>query len=205
MTIGVARPCPPFYLGFDVLEPVTAAMLDDAIAHGCRWVGRYLNDLSSAEVARIFARGLGLLLYTEAMTSSPLSAATGHAYGVKAGAWAGALGVPPRVHVAIDLEDPAPASECGAHVNAMAGALLGDALGAALYIGVPQPLTGPELFALLPDRYIKGGGRATVPTCGWAALQLEPLEGLRFGGAPVDIEVTKLDDMGRALVLWWPA
>ena len=36
-------------LGFDVLQPVTRAMLQDATAQGLRFVGRYLDNLDADE------------------------------------------------------------------------------------------------------------------------------------------------------------
>ena len=202
--IGVARAADPFLLGFDVEEPTTPAMLAAARGRGFAWVGRYLNNLSAEELGSIFAANLGVLPYTWAMTHEPLSAAAGTEYGAHMAAIARGLGCPEGVHIAIDLEAPPPGSACGPHVNAMADSLRWAQFGAALYVGVPQPLSGPELFALKPDRYIKGGGRASEPSCSWAALQLEPLARLELAGAPVDVAVTKEDYEGRSLVLWWP-
>ena len=209
--VGVARAAAPFKLGFDILQPCTPEMLSDAIGHGMIWVGRYLNNLSPAERDLIFSAGLGILPYTEAMTREPLSASTGTTYGYTMAGAALDLDMPAGVHIAIDLELPDARSNAAAHVNAMASELLAHGYGAALYVGVPQPLTSRELYALRPNRYIKGGGRITdvfgslaEPTCGWAALQLEPLESLTLGGVAVDVEVTKLDYQGRALTLWWP-
>lgn len=203
-TVGVPRACAPFVLGFDVLQPVTEALLQEATAKSFKWAGRYLETLTGAERDLLFRYGFGILPYTEAMIHSPLSAVTGESRGVLACDWAEQLGVPSLVHVAIDLELPATGSDVAAHVNAMSDRLLAKNRGAALYVGVPQPLSGAELFALRPNRYIKGGGRAEEPTCGWAALQLEPLEGITLGGIAVDVEVSKLDYEGRALTMWWP-
>ncbi len=175
MTVGVAHACPPFLLGFDVLAPASDAVLDDAFDRGLRWGGRYLNNLTPAERDRFFARGLGILPYTEAMTGEPLDAATGVRYGVAMSARAASLEMPGGVHVGIDLESPMSGSLVGEHVNAMADALVAHKLSAALYVGAPQPLRSHELFLLKPNRYIKGAGRIVdaygalaEPDCGWA-------------------------------------
>ena len=205
MTIGVARACPPFLLGFDVLSAVSEAMLREATARGFKWCGRYLETMTGAERDLIFRYGFGILPYTEAMIRVPLSAAGGRARGVSACARADALEAPPAVHVGIDLELPAAGSDVAGYVDAFADALVSQARGAALYVGDPQPLSGPELFDLLPNRYIKGGGAVVEPTCGGAALQLEPLDGLSLAGVAVDVEVSKHDYEGRALIMWWPS
>jgi hypothetical protein len=202
--VGVARACPPFTLGFDVFEPVTEVMLQEATAKGLKFAGRYLENLTVAEVGLLFRYGFGILPYTEAMTKTPLSVATGLARGELACAQGDGVGCPPLVHIGIDLELPAEGSDCEGHIDAMSDALLAKNRGAALYVGDPQPLTGSQLFQRRPNRYIKGGGRVAEPLCGWAALQLEPLEGMILAGVKVDVEVSKLDYQGRALVLWWP-
>jgi len=219
MNIGNARPAPPFLLGFDVLSPLTDDMLRDAVARGLGFCGRYVNNLTPDERDRIFGFGLPILLYTEALTKVQLSEASGRNYGHSMAVSASLLSVPNSVDVVIDLDLPAAGSDVAAHVDAMAIALDAPTLaagvgsyGAALYVGAPQPLTSAELFALRPNRYVKGGGRIVdargelaEPACGWAALQLEPLEGVELAGVKVDVEVTKLDYEGRALVLWWPS
>jgi hypothetical protein len=212
LTVGVARALPPFLLGFDVLAPVSEEMLDAAAAHSFRWVGRYLGTIGAGERDRIFRRGIGILPYTVAVTRTHLSAVTGHADGEAASDEADAIGCAPLVHVPIDLELPLAGSDCASHVDAFARALRGRGRNAALYVGVPQPLTSAELFARVPDRYIKGGGRIedrfgalAEPECGWSALQLEPLERVTLAGVAVDVAVSKLDYRGRALNLWWPA
>lgn len=210
--VGIARPAPPFLLGFDCYAPVTDAMLQEATARGFKWVGRYLDNLAGDELARIHSYGFGVLPYLVAMTKEPLSVANGRARGRQACARAADLGMPAAVHVGADLESPMAGSDIPGHVNALAGELLAGHLASALYVGVPQPCSSKVLFGLRPNRYIKGGGRIAdaagelaEPACGWAALQLEPLEAVTLAGSKVDVEVTKFDYMGRALVLWWPS
>jgi hypothetical protein len=210
--VGVARALPPFWLGFDCEEPATDAMIADAVSRGFRFVGRYVNNLDAAERDRIFAQGLGILPYTFAFVTEPMSAATGELYGGHmASVCIGALSMPPTVHVAIDLEKPAAGSLVAPHVNAFSRKLEDVGLGPALYVGVPQPATSVELFRMIPNRYIKGGGRIVdaggalaEPACGWCCIQLEPLDLYELGGVRVDVEVSKLDYEDRALTLWWP-
>lgn len=203
----------PFWLGFDCYAKVTEPMLQEATASGLKCAGRYLANLDAAEVDLCWRYGFPLLVYLEAMVRTPLSAAAGTQYGRLAAGRAGDLGIAPGVHLCIDLEDPAPGSEPAGFVNAIAAQLASVGCKSALYLGVPPPgLTSSQVFALAPDRYIKGAGRllepdmlnVLEPPCGWAAIQLEPLEHMTLAGIPVDTFVTKLDYEGRALMLWGP-
>jgi hypothetical protein len=210
---GRAIPIPPFVRGFDCLQAVTEPMLREATAAGYGAAGRYLNNLTIAEVALLWQYGFSILLYLEAMTSTVLSVQTGQQYGRLAAGRARALDVAQGVHLVIDLEDPAPGSNETAHVNAMSGPIVAGGWPPALYLGNPPPnLTSAEAFALVTNRYIKGGGRllepdhvhVLEPACGWAAIQLEPLEHQVLAGAKVDTWVSKIDYEGRALSVWAP-
>lgn len=214
MTIGVARALPPFWLGFDCLGEITDAMLDEAPTHNFKWCARYLENLTPAERDRIFARGLGILPLTEATVKEPLTAGTGLQRGAQTITHARALEMPPGPHIVIDFEAPAAGSDAPAHINNMAAIFTapGAGFGAALYVAVPQTLGSGELFSLKTNRYIKGGGRIVdrfgnlaEPQCGWCAVQLEPLEGIKLAGKPVDVQISKLDYLGRGLTLWWPS
>jgi hypothetical protein len=201
---GVARACAPFLLGFDVLEPVTEPMLQAATARGFQWIGRYLETLKPAERDLIFRYGFGIAPLLEAMTVQVLTAATGSARGELADAQASAIGTPLGVHVTIDLELPRAGSDVLGHVDALADRILSGRRGAALYVGVPQPLDGANLFAARPNRYWRGAGDVPEPACGWAALQLEPLEGVVLAGTKVDVDVSQADRFSRVLTMWWP-
>jgi hypothetical protein len=203
MSVGIARACPPFLLGFDCLTPVNEEIATQAAARGLRWVGQYLEVLTPATRDLIWAHDLGIAPLTEAETSRPLSVQTGADRGALAVAQCEGLEMAPTVHVTIDLELPYGGSDCPGHVNAFSDRLLKAYFAAALYVGVPEPLNAPQLFALRPNRYWKGGGQVPEPHCGWSALQLEPLEGLVLAGTRVDVNVSKLDYFGRAMTMWW--
>lgn len=209
--VGVARVATPYMLGFDCLTEVTDAMLAEAGSYRFEWVGRYLEILTIAERNRIFAAGLAIAPLTEATTKDVLTATTGTVRGVQTRDRASSLAMPPAVSIVIDFEDPMAGSNVPAHVNAMAAEIRGGHYGAALYLGEPEPLTSAEVFALSPFPYWKGAGRLVdasgglvEPACGWACLQLSPLEGATLAGVPVDVNVTQRDYKGRSLVLWWP-
>lgn len=211
--VGVARLVEPFVLGFDCLQLVTPAMLDEASAYRFEFVAQYLEVLARSPATRdlIFSRGMAILPLTEATVQEPLSQQTGRDRGVQTVARARSLNMPATVDIVIDLEDPAAGSNVPEHVDAMSVEISGP-YGSALYVAVPQPLTGHELYELHPPRYIKGGGRVVdrngaiaEPDCGWCAIQLEPLEYADLAGQRVDVIVTKRDYRGRGLTLWYPS
>jgi hypothetical protein len=214
MTVaGRAVVLPPFVRGFDVYGRCTEAMLREATAKGYGAAGRYLQTLDPGERDLHWQYGFPILLYLVAMTKTPLSVQTGVQYGQVARGKAVSLGVAPGVHLCIDLEDAAPGSDEGGHTNALATQLAGGGWPSALYLGAPPPkLTSSQVFALKPERYIKGGGRllepdelnVLEPPCGWAAIQLEPLEHDTLDGVKVDTWISKYDYMGRSLHLWGP-
>lgn len=210
-SIGVARPAEPYLLGFDCLAPVTRAMILDVRSYGFQWVGRYLEVLTVAERDLIFGAGLAIAPLTEATVKEVLTRTTGTARGVQTRDRASSLGMPAGVSIAIDFESPMAGGDVAAHVDAMAVEIRGGSYGAALYIGSPQPLTSAALFSLLPAPYWRGAGRIVdaagelaEPECGWAAIQLSPLERAELAGVKVDVDVTQTDYRGRTLTMWWP-
>jgi hypothetical protein len=209
-TVGVARPAPPYLLGFDCLTPVTRSMLLDVGTYGFRWVGRYLETLEPAERDLIFSFGIGIMPLTEATVKEPLTRTTGTVRGVQSRDRASSLGCPPGVSIAIDFEAPMAGGDVAAHIDAMTIEIRGP-YGAVLYVGEPQPLPSHELFTLLPQPYWKGAGRLVdatgalaEPDCGWAAFQLSPLERAELAGKKVDVDVTQTDYRGRVMTMWWP-
>lgn len=211
MSLGIARPAEPFMLGFDCLTPITRAMLADVRSYGFQWVGRYLENLEADERDLIFGAGLAIAPLTEATTREVLTRTTGTVRGVQTRDRASSLGMPAGVSIAIDFEAPMAGGDVAAHVDAMAVEIRGGSYGAALYVGVPQPLTSASLFSLLPLPYWKGAGRIVdaagelaEPGCGWAILQLEPLQRAELAGRHVDVNVTQADYQCRTFTMWWP-
>ena len=93
-----------------------------------------------------------------------------------------ALGLPKGTHVFLDLEglkafhtDPLILK---AKINAWGDGIMKAEFLPCLYVGAPQPLTGPELYSLKVYRYWLGIGRCrdrlnddAYPDCGWCIRQ----------------------------------
>lgn len=203
--IGVARPPPLFSLGFDILGPVSGAMIQDAKLAGYRWIGRYLHNLTPAEVSLIFAQKMGIAPLTFAPTTVVLNASTGVTYGTQAVHQARNLSVPPTVDITADYESPMAGSDGGAHLASFWQQLVGNGYGDCLYVGGPEDLNSAQLMALPFTGYWKGGGWVPEPSCGWKNIQLEPLEGVTFGGVKCDSDIAKADYKGRRAMMWWPS
>lgn len=118
-----------------------------------------------------------------------------------------ALGIPPGASVWLDLEgmkafksNPA---ELIAKSNAWADPIAAASYMPCLYVGVPQPLTSDELYALRVKRYWRGQGSVrdrfnalAEPTrCGWCMTQMFP--SYHRGGAWVDSNMIGQDYQAR--------
>jgi hypothetical protein len=210
MPIGVARVCPPFALGCDSFEPLTAQHARIARAEGLLFVGRYVENLSETERDDLFREGLAIAPLTEAVTGIVLSERLGEEIGRQRAQQLVDLQCPPTVDLWADHESPARGSDSVGYLNARARAALAAGFGAGQYAGLPIDLTSAQLFDLLANRYWKGGGRVPEPDCGWCLVQAEPLAGVNKGGIllgtqRVDVDFAKEDYEGRSAVLWWPA
>jgi hypothetical protein len=180
-------------------------MLQDAKLAGFKWVGRYLHNLTAQEVSIIFAMKLGIAPLTFAPTAVVLTASTGVQYGTQAVHQARGLQIPPKVDITVDYESPMAGSDGPAHLTGFWQQLVGNGYGDCLYVGGPEDLNAGQLMAQPFTGYWKGGGQVPEPACGWKNIQLEPLEGVTFGGAKCDANVSKSDYRGRAYQMWWPA
>ena len=203
--IGVAKAAADGSRIFDCLSPVSPAIAKAAAGDGYTVCGRYLQTLSAGERDILHAAGLSILPLTEAMVGTVLSSNSGASYGLTCVRMAEKLGIPPTVHVVIDLEDPAAGSDSADHVNSMAGALASGGYDSLLYVAQPWPpeLTAVRTYALRPDRYGRGSLSVPVPACGWCWLQ----DGwnVERWGMRVDSGVIQADNLGRLPTLWWPS
>lgn len=217
MTIGVARPAPPFLLGFDVLDRLPLAVLRGFRQAHFLWIGRYLETLTDDEVQDIFSAGLSIHPLTEAVVGTPLDSNLGAQRAAFEVGRARDRGIPETVHLTVDFEAPEGTREgCLDYLRSATGGIAASAYGASVYVAPPQPLSGVDLFSL-QDTHMYWAGAGVVPelACGYGIRQLLPLEWLAPWASvlddegqvrhyPVDGDVISADRHGRLPVLWSP-
>lgn len=128
----------------------------------------------------------------------------------------GALGIPAGTTVWLDLEGldawNTPTADLARLVNGWATDIAGAGYMPGLYVGAPQPFTGPDLYALRVVRYWLGQGRCVgkdgrdaYPSCGWCMRQDWHNSGNGYfwkdTGVFVDTNSIQADHQGR-LPVW---
>lgn len=123
-----------------------------------------------------------------------------------------ALDVPAGVTVWLDLEGlkafRSDVTLLANKINTWAAAIVAGGWVAGLYVGAPQPFTGPELYRLGVTRYWLGQGRCmgrdgldAYPKCGWCMRQDWHNTGTGFmwksTGILVDTNAVQADHFGR--------
>ncbi len=164
----------------------------------------YLGAMTPARLALVLSAGLAFMPVTFASAYS-----NGAADEI---AQLRALGIPAGTSVWLDLEGLAawhahPATVM-AQLKSWADAINAAGWMACLYVGAPQPLTGPELYSLPFVRYWLGIGRCVdrngddaYPACGWCMRQ--DWHGQKSGmmwrdtGVFVDTNSVQCDHKGR--------
>lgn len=168
-------------------------------AEGVDCLVGYLGAMNAARVAYLMDAGLAFMPVTFGMSPQ-------HYSGPATVAQCKALGLPAGCSVWLDLEglpafhtDPA---ELIADANAWALDVESADFMPCLYVGVPQPLTGAELWSLRHVRYWHGQGdirdrhnAPAAPQCGWCMRQKYP--SVKRGGVLVDDNSLMPDALGR--------
>lgn len=168
-------------------------------ASGADAVVGYLGVINAARVGYVLAAGMAFIPVTLAgeYNDGPNDEI----------AQLAALGLPKGTTVFLDLEGMAAyktnPAELIAKVNAWADAVTSAGYVAGLYVGVPQPLTSEELYALRVQRYWRGQGSvrdrnnalAEPSGCGWCMTQMYPSH--FRGGVWVDVNMVGQDYKGR--------
>lgn len=185
----------------------TDAQVQALKAAGVKGVAVYLGVAKASLVASIVAAGMGVFPVTLAgeYKDGPQDEVANLT----------ALGLPKGIHVFLDMEgleafhtDPA---KLISMVNSWADGVRAAGYKPALYVGVPQPLTSSELYALRVELYWRGQGRVTDRNnalaepwgCGWAVFQSYPSRNLGTPASWVDVDMVNQDYKGR--VLTWAA
>lgn len=208
--IGVPRALEPRSSVFDCLARVTPETAASLAQAGYRGAARYIDGptpLIPEERDALWAAGLGILPLTVAITQVQLT----HILGLERAdhdlATLAALGVPPGVHVVLDLESTAGlGEEVASYVDGrtstweQAGRFV-----PMLYVGAGQPLQAGALYALPSVHAYWRGGSVGIPEpivsfCLW---QIPPLDQV-VSGQRIDHNASGRDNRGRAPLLWWP-
>lgn len=206
--IGAAQAARPWMRGFDSLGAISPAQALRAKAEGFDFVGRYVEDMTIAEVQGLFAAGLAIAPLTEGITTpGEINAANGTALGRARAQMLKALGCPPDVHLWTDHEDPPPGAQSVSYLTDRAAATLAAGFLAGLYLGEPTDLTGPVAYALRGfTGYWRGGGAIPEPLPrGWQIYQAPPLNQPAPWGGLMDVNFTMTDYRGANAILWWPS
>lgn len=164
-------------------------------SNGVEVVAGYLGVITPAVLAAVWGAGLSFMPVT-------LAGATDASATLAACA---ALGLPLGTTVWFDLEGKAAFAEGETSIPklvAWANAVSAAGFQPGLYVGVPQPLTSDELYALPFVRYWRGQGSIrdrhdalAEPRCGWCMVQAYP-QHLR-SGVLVDDDMVQADYLGR--------
>lgn len=166
---------------------------------GVRGVVGYLGAINRDRIGYITDAGMRVMLVTFGTTVE-------HFDGALAVKQAKALGYPEGAHIMLDMEglaifhtDPTRLiTACNTWGEIVSDAGYKD----GLYVGVPQPLTSTELYALHQSLYWHGQGEVrdrfnkfANPECGWAMKQKYP--SIVRGGYKVDDNDVPGDALGR--------
>lgn len=179
----------------------TAAQAAGLRAAGVHAVAGYLGAMNRTRLAFILAAGMAYIPVTFAgeYNDGPQDE-IGQLQ---------ALGIPQGASVFLDLEglkafreNPA---ELISKINAWADAIAAAGYIPCLYVGVPQPLTSDELWALRVRGYWRGQGSirdrsnalAEPRGCGWMMTQMFPSRNLGTPATWVDCNMIGADYKGR--------
>lgn len=182
----------------------TAAQARALKATGVDGFVGYLGAMNAARLAYVLDAGLGFMPVTFAGEYKD-----GAADEI---AQLRALGIPAGTTVWLDLEGldawNTPAADLMRLINAWARDIKAGGWLPGLYVGAPQPLSGPQLYSLGVYRYWLGIGRCVdksgkdaYPDCGWCMRQ--DWHGQKNGmfwrgtGVLVDTNSVQCDHLGR--------
>ncbi len=163
-------------------------------------VGRYLDNLSLAEIARLHQRGIGVFgIRTARRNGWVPNGAEGNSDGLSTVRFANDLGIEDGTTISCDFEgcDPATTVVDATAYGSEWPALVTSKWKAMLYVGAGQPLNGQQLYQLPGfTLYWRSCSRVTELPCGYALLQTRPgnvLVGPPGGKTLVDIDQPETD------------
>jgi hypothetical protein len=194
---SVVRALSPGMRGVDTLTPLTAENCRSLRQAGYQFVGRYLHNLTLAELAGILAAGLGFfgIRYAHMPGWAP-SGDLGASDGATTVNKAKALGLPAGVGIVCDLEGCArtsTATDVEAYLSAWQAAVVAAGYVAILYVGFECVLSGAQLAALPGfTHYWRSCSIVPEPAVGFCMLQARP-GNLQVLGLEVDVDFVEQD------------
>ena len=188
----------------DCFAPLTEAQLDRlcAATYGGESIagfGRYIENLTQAEIDNVLNRGKALFTIGVAHADSMATpnAGLGSRDGLHAVSLLRALGVPPGVTHGLDVEGTVKASgdDVVAYVNA-ATAVIRTQTGAAFYEGWGIALGAADLYhRLATSLYWASSPHSLAPAVrGFACIQV--VENITLAGVAVDVDRMNVDLLG---------
>jgi hypothetical protein len=174
----------------------TAAQALALKAVGVDFFVGYLGAINAARLGYLLDAGIAFMAVTFG----------GRFDGDAAVAQCHALNLPAGVTVWLDVEGQGafntPVGELANKINAWADKVAAAGYIPGLYVGVPQPLSSAQLWALHVQRYWRGQGsirdhanQLAEPTGGWCMTQMWP--SAQCGGTLVDFNIVGADYRGR--------
>lgn len=204
----------PGQLGFDVDAPLTAEQCGAFLVEGYSFVVRYIprvpgtsmRNLTSAEIDTILTSGMALSVVQHVSPDGWYPhASLGSQYGQYAAQYAAEIGLPPGMHIWLDLEGVAAGAMSGdiiAYCHAWASGVAQKGYLHGLYVGWNTRLTPGMIYDLPFDSYWKAYNYdAGVPRRGFQMIQ-EPQKTL--GGIAFDPDKIQADQLGDLPFLLFP-
>ena len=195
MIVGTAKPARVRAIGVDTIQIMSETFLSvlRSVDPAVEYVGRYIDTLTTDEVARVHAAGYAILPFTYANEFDPAPRLQKLA----------ALGCPPGVTTFLDIEgvnlQPA---DTMARANVWAKAFQGAKLDPGGYVGAGAGLSAAQWSSLVIDRYMRSCSAVPEPSEGFCVLQLFEPDIMLGEGLEVDYEVVQRDFERRVPVLW---
>lgn len=187
----VAQSIPPGSRIADMFTPLTANGCLALKANGYDGVGRYLDNLTSAEIDFIHAAGLKVFGIRTADNFD--------------GAWmvakALSIGLAPRTSLVIDDESlTIPEATAFAEIDACAVTIQKGGFAECLYDGWEPDMTAAQLYAL-PNvhHYWRSASAVPIPDCEFCLYQIRGRSNVTVAGILIDENFAENDLRGRSM------
>jgi hypothetical protein len=190
-------------LGCDTYDPMSDTDCMNVIGRGCKFVVRYLDNLTKVELLRIL--GHGLIVFFVHSCRAPgwtPNMADGAQDGHRDVRLLQALGIPTGVHITFDLEGAAPGTALLVmqHVNAHGQVVKAMGYLPSLYLGDACQVNAQQAYAMVSVLYWRSCSYVTSePQCGYAMVQAYKPDQV-VNGTEVDFDMAMSDYKNRTMI-----